>query len=100
AIFDADGVKRERWNPQPPFVDTANGYFFSADTVPELASQLTRNKYAKVPMRPDTLQSTVARYNSFVNMGQDSDFNKPTPKYKIQTPLFYAAWAEPILHDT
>jgi succinate dehydrogenase/fumarate reductase flavoprotein subunit len=28
------------------------------------------------------------------------DFGKPTPKYKIQTPPFYAAWGTPLVHDT
>ena len=46
------------------------------------------------------LQETVNRYNSFVAAGADSDFKKPTPMYKIETPPFYAAWATPILHDT
>jgi hypothetical protein len=100
AIFDPDAVKREKWDPRPPFVDIANGYFFSADTLPELASKLTRNKYQKVAMSGAALQDTVTRYNSFVDMGKDPDFNKPTPRYKIQTPPFYAAWATPILHDT
>ncbi len=100
AIFDADGAKRERWNPNPPFVDVANGYFFTADTVGELASKISKNKYQKVPMSPQALVETVTRYNSFVDSGKDPDFNKPSPKYKIQTPPFYAAWATPILHDT
>jgi succinate dehydrogenase/fumarate reductase flavoprotein subunit len=51
-------------------------------------------------MKPATLQETVAKYNSYVDMGKDPDFHKPTPRYKIQTPPFYAAWATPILHDT
>ena len=42
----------------------------------------------------------VARYNSFVDAGKDADFDKPAPKYKIQTAPFYAAWATPVLHDT
>ena len=46
------------------------------------------------------LESTVARYNSFVDGGKDEDFGKPAPKYKIQTPPFYAAWAMPVIHDT
>src|SRR5213594_926291 len=100
AIFDADAVAREKWDPRPPFVDTANGYFFSADTLAELARKLTGNKYQKVPMPPAALQETVTKYNSYVDTGKDPDFNKPTPKYKIQTPPFYAAWATPILHDT
>ena len=100
AIFDADAVKRERWDPRPPFVDIENGYFFSADTLAELAGKLTKNRYQKVPMAPTALQATVARYNSFVDTGTDTDFKKPTPKYKIQTPPFYAAYATPVLHDT
>jgi succinate dehydrogenase/fumarate reductase flavoprotein subunit len=46
------------------------------------------------------LQETVARYNSFVDGGKDLDFGKATPKYKIEKPPFYAAWATPVLHDT
>ena len=100
AIFDADAVTREEWDPRPPFVDIKNGYFFSADTLEELARKLTRNVYQKTPMAPAALNETVTRYNSHVDLGRDPDFNKPTPRYKIQTPPFYAAWATPILHDT
>ena len=100
AIFDQDAAKREGWDLRPPFVDVANGYFFSGDTLAELARKLTRNPYQKFPMPPRALQETVTKYNSYVDMGKDPEFNKPTPKYKIQTPPFYAAWATPILHDT
>ena len=48
----------------------------------------------------ETLQATVDRYNSFVDAGNDADFEKPGPKYKIQTAPFYAAWATPNVHDT
>jgi urocanate reductase len=41
----------------------------------------------------------VARYNSLVDAGKDADFGKPAPKYKIQTPPFYAAWSTPCVHD-
>ena len=51
-------------------------------------------------MPPAVLEATVAKYNSFVDMGRDPDFQKPTPLYKIQTPPFYAAWSTPILHDS
>ena len=57
-------------------------------------------KYQRVPMPPEKLAATVARYNSFVDSGEDTDFGKPTPRYKIATPPFYAAWATPVLHDT
>ena len=39
AIFDADACAREKWQPKPPHVDTAAGFFFSADTLEELAKQ-------------------------------------------------------------
>ena len=100
AIFDADAVQREGWDPTPPFVDEANGYFFSADTLARLAGKLSRNQYQTIPMTPGALQDTVTKYNSYVDTGNDPDFKKPTPRYKIQTPPFCAAWATPILHDT
>ncbi|ABQ25009.1 FAD-dependent oxidoreductase [Geotalea uraniireducens] len=99
AIFDADAVRRERWNPKPPNVDMDAGFFFAADTIPELATNIAM-KYQRVPMPSKNLEETVARYNSFVDTGKDEDFGKPTPKYKIARPPFYAAWATPVIHDT
>lgn len=99
AIFDADTARRERWNPKPPNVDMDAGFFFAADTIPELATNIVM-KYQRVPMPSKNLVETVARYNSFVDTGKDEDFGKPTPKYKIARPPFYAAWATPVIHDT
>ena len=98
AIFDQDAVEREGWNPKPPDVDP-DGYFFSADTIAELARAI-RNQYQGEPMPPAALEATVARYNSFVDRGIDEDFKKPSPLHNIQRPPFYAAWATPILHDS
>ncbi len=100
AIFDSDAVVREKWQPVHPHVDIKNGYFFNADTLGQLAGKLAGNVYQKIPMASRALEATVARYNSFVDGGADPDFSKPAPKYKIQKPPFYAAWATPILHDT
>jgi succinate dehydrogenase/fumarate reductase flavoprotein subunit len=97
AIFDADAVKREGWVCAPPYVDP-DGWFFSAKTIAELAGTIV-SKYQKRPMSAAGLEQTVARYNSFVDAGRDTDFDKPTPKYKIQTPPFYAAWSTPCVHD-
>src|ERR1700680_1276483 len=99
AIFDADAVKREGWKVTAPYVDEAQGYFFSADSVTELAAKIA-NKFQKKAMPPNALQDTVTRYNSFVASVKDADFGKAAPKYKIQTPPFYAAWATPVIHDT
>ena len=98
AIFDADAVEREGWKVTPPHVDP-DGYFFKANTLAELATAI-RNEYQAKPMKGSVLEATVARYNSMVDGGGDMDFGKPAPKYKIQTPPFYAAWATPIVHDT
>jgi succinate dehydrogenase/fumarate reductase flavoprotein subunit len=98
AIFDADAVKREGWKVAPPHVDP-DGYFFSANTLAELAAAI-KNKYQAKSMDGATLEAAVKRYNSFVDSGTDLDFAKPTPKHKIQTPPFYAAWATPLVHDT
>jgi urocanate reductase len=98
AIFDADAVAREKWQVKPPYVDPF-GYFFSADTIEELAARIV-NDYQWRPMPPATLRKTVERYNSFVDTGVDADFKKPTPIYKIAKPPFYAAWHTPALHDS
>ena len=99
AIFDADAAKREKWDPTPPNVDIAAGYFFTAGSLSELAARIV-HKYQRKPVPAAALQDTVARYNSFVDAGKDADFGKPVPKHKIQTPPFYAAWATPVVHDT
>jgi len=98
AIFDADAVQREKWDLAAPATDPL--FFFRADTVAELTKQLRRNQYQKVDMPAGNLEATVARYNSIVDFGYDPDFEKPNPKYKIQRPPFYAAWATPVVHDT
>ncbi len=98
AIFDADAVTREKWDPKPPNVDL-NGWFFSADTIAELAGKIV-NPYQNKPVPASALEQTVAKYNTSVDVGKDADFNKPTPMFKIQKPPFYAAWSTPILHDT
>ena len=98
AIFDADAVAREKWQVKPPYVDP-EGYFFSADTIEELAKKIV-NEYQWRPMPPATLRATVERYNSFVDAGADADFKKPKPMHKIAKPPFYAAWHTPCIHDT
>ena len=99
AVFDADAVAREEWRPEPPNVDTAEGFFFQADSLADLAQAVTM-PHQRVPMAPARLEATIARYNGFVDKGVDADFGKPRPRFKIARPPFYAAWATPIVHDT
>jgi succinate dehydrogenase/fumarate reductase flavoprotein subunit len=98
AIFDSDAVAREKWNTTAPQVDTT-GFFFQADTLAELANKI-KMKYQRVPMPPQNLEETVARYNGFVDKGEDEDFAKPKPLYKIAKGPFFAAWSTPVIHDT
>ena len=98
AIFDSDAVTRAKWEVKPPYVDP-NGYFFSADTIEDLARTIV-NEYQWRPMPPDALKRTVERYNSFVDSGMDADHGKPRPQYKIAKAPFYAAWHTPALHDS
>lgn len=106
-IFDEDGRARLNLTPTHPTVDIANGYFFSADTLPELAAKVIGNQYQKFAMPGANLQATVERYNGFVDAGEDLDFQKTLRNamgaligFKIQKPPFFAAWATPITHDT
>jgi succinate dehydrogenase/fumarate reductase flavoprotein subunit len=99
AIFDADAVEREKWDPTPPHVDVDEGFFFSAASIEELAARIVM-KHQRVTMPPSHLAETVARYNGFVETGADADFEKAKPLYKIARPPFYAAWATPVIHDT
>jgi len=97
AIFDSAAVERNKWDPRPPYVDRS-GYFFTADTIGELAAKIA-NPYQLHPMPAQALEASVERYNSFVDAGKDADYNKPAPKYKIEKGPFHAAWSTPILHD-
>jgi hypothetical protein len=99
AIFDADAVTREKWNPVSPNVDTDAGFFFSENSLADLAKKIVM-KYQRLPMPAANLEATVSRYNSFVDSGVDEDFGKPKPLFKIAKAPFYAAWATPVVHDT
>ncbi|WP_417623141.1 flavocytochrome c [Parasphingorhabdus sp.] len=64
------------------------GLFYVGDTLEELATQIEINA--------DTLVATVARYNGYVEAGNDPDFGRKHLVHqhgvlqKIQTPPFYA----------
>ena len=80
-------------------MDIEAGFFFSADTIAELANKVVM-KYQPRGIPAQALEEAVTRYNSFVDSGQDEDFGKPKPLHKIQKPPFYAAWSTPVIHDS
>jgi hypothetical protein len=97
AIFDSNAVAREKLKIGPPNTDPL--YFYQADDIPSLVQQINTHKYQVTPIDPAVLQATITKYNGFVDAGKDSDFNKPKPLYKIDSPPYYAASANPCLHD-
>ena len=99
AIFDSAAVTREKWTIDAPHTDPL--FFYQANDLPTLAQQISTNKYQTTPMDGTTLQSTVDRYNSFVDAGKDTDFAKPATllKYKIDTPPYYAGYFPPFTRD-
>jgi hypothetical protein len=100
AIFDSDTIERDGWNIKPPFT-ADNGYFFSADTIEELAKKIyARHEFQRVPLKH--LKDTVRKWNTYVDEGTDPDFErgKDAPMHKINKPPFYAAAICPVWHDS
>lgn len=97
AIFDSETIKRERIRVNEKSVDPQ--YFFKADSIEELAEKINTNPWMSHKMDPKVLAETVRNYNRYVDEGKDPDFDKPTPKHKIEKGPFYAAWTSVTLHD-
>jgi hypothetical protein len=100
AIFDRGTIERDRWDINPPFT-ADNGYFFSADTIDELAQKIRKgHEFQRVPL--SNLAETVRKWNSYVDTGTDPDFGrgKDAPMHKIDKPPFYAASICPVWHDS
>ena len=100
AIFDRAAVDRAKWDIGPPFTAN-NGYFFSADTIDELAKKIyTRHEFQRVPLKH--LKETVRTWNAYVDEGNDPDFGrgKDAPMHRIEKPPFYAASICPVWHDS
>ena len=98
AIFDSAAAAREGWTTVPPHVDRS-AFFATADTLEDLALEVGRI-HPSGAIDPAELNRTVARYNGFVEAGRDSDFGKPSPRHRIETAPFHAAWATPVVHDS
>jgi len=101
AIFDRAAVERDKWNINAPYTSPTNGFFFSADTIEELAAKIQKgHEFQRVPLR--FLAETVRKWNSYVNQGSDPEFGRGSdaPMYRIEKPPFYAATFYPVWHDS
>jgi hypothetical protein len=101
AIFDRAAVERDGWNIDPPFTSPTNGYFFSADTVAELAQKIQAgHEFQRVPLT--YLEDTINRWNAAAGNGGDPEFGRgeDAPMFPISTPPFYAASLNPVWHDS
>ncbi len=101
AIFDDAYAQEQGYVLDYPNVDEANGYFFKADTIEELAEAVVNKYYEDIKMDPATLKETIDSYNAMVDAGEDTEFGKSAELMtkKIETGPFYAAWATPNMHD-
>ena len=76
-------MEREEWVIDDTTVDREDGRFFEADTLEELAE--------KLGIPADALVSTIERYNSMAEGGEDRDFDVPAQFLsEIKTAPFYA----------
>jgi hypothetical protein len=101
AIFDRAAVERDKWNIDPPYTSPTNGFFFSADTIQELAAKIQKgHEFQRVPLT--YLAETVAKWNAYVDKGGDPEFGRggDAPMYRIEKPPFYAAALYPVWHDS
>src|SRR2546428_1338456 len=101
AIFDRAAVERDKWNIDPPFTSPTNGFFFSADTIEELAAKIHKgHEFQRVPLA--YLVETVKKWNAYVDKGSDPEFGRgpDAPMYKIEKPPFYAATLYAVWHDS
>ena len=100
AIFDQAAVERNEWKLRYPYV-ADNGYFFTADTIEELAAKIQAgHEFQRVPLK--YLAETVATWNGYVDAGADPEFERETeaPMHAIATPPFHALAIMVIWHDS
>lgn len=68
------------------------GIIYKADTLEDLAKQ--------IGCPSEALKTSVEKYNSYVDAGEDPDFGKNVFGTKIETAPFYAVIEKPSVHHT
>ena len=72
--------------------EVEQGVLFRADTLEELAEM--------IGMEPSVLVDTINKYNSYVDAGEDPEFQKGAFEYKVEKAPFYATPRKPAVHHT
>ncbi|MDK6232922.1 flavocytochrome c [Aerococcus sanguinicola] len=87
-------IKATAYNTSQEKIDqqVAEGTLYKAETVADLARQ--------IDMDPEQLEETVKKYNSYVEAGEDPDFNKGAFDLKVEEAPFYATPRKPAIHHT
>ncbi len=89
-----DLIKETAYNTSQEKIDqqVAAGTLFRDDTIEGLAEQLG--------MDPAVLADTIAKYNSYVDAGEDPEFHKSAFALKVVQAPFYATPRKPAVHHT
>ena len=86
AALEAGAPLVKQWDHATLRDHLARGVFaWQAESVGALAE--------KAGLPPEALAQTVARYNGFVQAGEDEDFGRDAPDHAVSTPPFYAVAA-------
>lgn len=72
--------------------EVEQGILFRADTLEELAEM--------IGMELSVLVDTINKYNSYVDAGEDPEFQKGAFEYKVEKAPFYATPRKPAVHHT
>ncbi len=73
--------------------EISRGWIIKAKKISDLAKRIS--------IDPSTLENTIARYNEFCKIGEDTDFNRPKELIKaIEGPPYYAIQLWPALINT
>lgn len=89
-----DKIKATAYNTTQESIDAQvkAGTLFRADTLADLAKQ--------IDMKPEVLEETIKKYNSYVDAGEDPEFGKSAFNLKCEVAPFYATPRKPAIHHT
>lgn len=89
-----DKIKETAYNTSQEKIDAQvkAGTLFKADTLADLAKQ--------IGMKPEVLEETIKKYNSYVDADNDPEFHKSAFNLKCEVAPFYATPRKPAIHHT